>query len=159
MRHVDYYHLTKSRCKISYSYLTFCDYCLINWIRIDSHMVTGIPPNQDADKFLASKNHPLKKFARKMKRRLSGGSKKNPRTKVYRHRTELPLDVNEVISSLTHFDSRRRCTVRNARNLPWIKEDKDDDDVADGESSVTALPCMKSGSPINFLHCSSSFAQ
>jgi hypothetical protein len=52
-------------------------------------MVTGIPPNQDADEFLAAKNHPLKKFARKMKRRLNGGSKKSPRTKVYRHRNEL----------------------------------------------------------------------
>jgi hypothetical protein len=115
-------------------------------------MVTGIPPNQDADEFLASKNHPLKKFARKMKRRLSGGNKKSPRTKVYRHRNELPPDVSEVISSLTHFDSRRRCTVRNARNLPWIKEDKD---VTGGESSVAALPCMKSGTPITYLGCSS----
>ena len=120
-------------------------------------MVTGIPPNQDADEFLASKNHPLKKFARKMKRRLSGGTKKSPRAKVYRHRNELPPDVSEVISSLTHFDSRRRCTVRNARNLPWIAEKEED--VTEGESSVMALPCMKAGGPITYLRCSRSSAQ
>ena len=112
-------------------------------------MITGIPPNQDPDEFFASRNSPLKKIALKMKRRLSGGEAKKSRTKIYRHRAELPHEINEVIAELTHYNVSRRCTVRNARNLPWIK----DNDGSEGNGSVTEAeyPCMKSGGPIDFL--------
>ena len=117
------------------------------------HFVTGITPHEDSDAFLAAKNHPLKKFARKVNRRLNT---KTPRTKMYRRFNELPLDINEVISLLTHHDSKRQCTVRYARTLPWIKKDNGDDvNVTEGESSVTAHPCMKTGGPIKYLRCSS----
>ncbi|KAL7497033.1 hypothetical protein ACHAWT_005350, partial [Skeletonema menzelii] len=117
-----------------------------------SHMVTGIPPNQDADEFFATRNNPLKKIAHKMKMRLSGGeAKKSSRKKTYRHRAELPLEINEVITELTHYNVSRRCTVRNAMNLPWIM----DNDGTEGNYSFTQdYPCMKTGSPISFLHCS-----
>ena len=118
-----------------------------------SHLVTGIPPNINADEFLASKNHPLKKFARKMKGRFS--DKKTTRAKKYKLRSDLPLDVNEVIRLLTHFDARRRCTVRYARSLLWIKGDDDDDDDADkGNGSAMDQSFMKTGGPILHLHCS-----
>ena len=128
---------------------------IINWIWIDSHMVTGIPPNQGADEFFASRNNLLKKFVRKMKSRLCGGkSKKTSRTKMYRRPNELPLDIYEVISELTHYDKSKRCTVRNARNLSWLKGD----DVIVGGGSVAVAeeyPCMKTGSPMTYLRCSS----
>eukprot|EP00985_Skeletonema_marinoi_P013847 scaffold6923_cov97-Skeletonema_marinoi.AAC.3 len=126
---------------------------IINWIWIDSHMVTGIPPNQGADEFFDSWNNPLKKFVRKMKSRLCGGkSKKTSRTKMYRHPNQLPLDIYEVISELTHYDKSRRCTVRNARNLSWIKGD---DVIGGGGSVAEEYHCMKTGSPMTYLRCSS----
>jgi len=116
-------------------------------------MVTGIPPNQGADEFFAARNNPLKKFVRKMKSRLCGGkSKKTSRTKMYRHPNELPLDIYEVISELTHYDESKRCTVRNARNLPWIKGD---DVIVGGGSATEEYPCMKTGSPMTYLRFSS----
>jgi len=114
-----------------------------------SHMITGIPPNIDADEFLASKNHPLKKLARKMKKCFS--DKDSKRAKQYRLRSDLPLDVNEVIRLLTHFDERRRCTVRYARSLPWIKGDVEDAD--NGESTDTVNSFMNTGAPMVYLRC------
>jgi len=111
------------------------------------HMITGIPPNVDEDEFLSSKNHPLKKIARKMKVRLSSDKKKGKRAKRYRLRSDLPLEINEVIQLLTHYDEMRRCTVRNARNLPWIMggdavDDKDENSF------------MNTGGPVMYLQCS-----
>mmetsp|Transcript_11194 Transcript_11194/g.16500 ORF Transcript_11194/g.16500 Transcript_11194/m.16500 type:complete len:423 (+) Transcript_11194:98-1366(+) len=114
-----------------------------------SHMITGIPPNIDADEFLASKNHPLKKLARKMKKCFS--DKDTKRAKQYRLRSDLPLDVNEVIRLLTHFDERRRCTVRYARSLTWIKGDEED--VVNGESTDTVNSFMNTGAPMVYLRC------
>ena len=115
-------------------------------------MITGIPPKQDADEFFASRNNSLKQFAHKMKRRLSGGDVKKPsRMKIYRRRAELPLEINEVITELTHYNVSQRCTVRNARNLPWIK---DNDGTEESYSVTEKYPCMEAGSPVNFLPCS-----
>ena len=120
---------------------------------IISHMITGIPPNQDADEFFASRNNSLKKFVHKMKRRLSGGDAKKPSStlQIYRRRAELPLEINEVITELTHYNVYQRCTVRNARNLAWIK---DNDGTEESFSVTEKYPCMKAGSPVNFLPCS-----
>ncbi len=111
-------------------------------------MITGLPPNQDPDEFFASKNNPMKKFASKMKKRMSGGKAKSSRSKIYRQRADLPLDINEVISQLTHYDVTRRCTVRNAMNMPWIKN------CEVGENTTEEYPCMKTGSPITYLSSS-----
>lgn len=116
-----------------------------------SHLVTGIPPNVNSDEFLASKNHPLKKFARKMKGRFSD-KKKSTRAKKYRLKSDLPLDVSEVIRLLTHFDARRRCTVRYARSLPWIKGEDEED--SDERESSAMHPLMNTGGPVHYLHCS-----
>eukprot|EP00574_Skeletonema_japonicum_P004478 CAMPEP_0201718182 /NCGR_PEP_ID=MMETSP0593-20130828/3747_1 /ASSEMBLY_ACC=CAM_ASM_000672 /TAXON_ID=267983 /ORGANISM="Skeletonema japonicum, Strain CCMP2506" /LENGTH=429 /DNA_ID=CAMNT_0048208415 /DNA_START=32 /DNA_END=1321 /DNA_ORIENTATION=+ len=114
-----------------------------------SHMITGIPPNQDPDEFFAARNNPVKKFASKMKKRMSGGKAKTSRTKIYRQRADLPFDINEVITQLTHYDASRRCTVRNAMNMPWIKK------CEGGETSITEeYPCMKSGNAITYLSSS-----
>lgn len=117
-----------------------------------SHLVTGIPPNvQDDDEFIASKNSLIKKFARKMKRRL--GNEATKRAKTYRLRSDLPLDAHEVIRLLTHFDEKRRCTVRFARSLPWINGD--DDKVADSEESADMVHSfMSAGGPMVYLKCS-----
>jgi len=111
-----------------------------------SHLVTGIPPNIDADEFVASKNHPLKKLSRNIKKCFSDKSTK--RAKKYRLRSDLPLDINEVIRLLTHFDERRRSTVREARHLPWIKGNLEDADIGE---SADVQSFMDSGGPMVFL--------
>ena len=115
-----------------------------------SHLVTGIPPNIDADEFLASKNHPLKKLSRNIKKCFIDRS--TTRAKKYRLRSDLPLDVNEVIRLLTHFDERRRSTVRQARRLPWIKGNDEDVDI--GETADTVQSFMETGGRMEFLQCS-----
>lgn len=115
-----------------------------------SHLVTGIPPNMDGDEFIASKNSLIKKFARKMKKRIS--DKGTKRAKKYRLRSDLPLDVNEVIRLLTHFDERRRCTVRFARSLLWINGDEEVVDSAESADMVHSF--MNAGGPIVHLKCS-----
>lgn len=109
------------------------------------HLITGVPPDADEDDFISSQNHPLKKIARKVKARLN--DKKGKRAKTYRRTSDLPLEVNEVIRLLTHYDARRRCTVRHARTLPWIKEG-DKVDTTDERSY------MNTGGPVNHLRCS-----
>lgn len=113
------------------------------------HMITGIPPNVDEDEFLSSKTHPLKKIARKMKVRLSSDKKKGKRAKRYRLKSDLPLEINEVIQLLTHYDEMRRCTVRNARNLPWIMGG--DAVAVDGKDENSF---MNTGGPVMYLQCS-----
>lgn len=115
-----------------------------------SHLVTGIPPNMDDDEFIASKNSLIKKFARKMKKRLS--DKGTKRAKKYRLRSGLPLDVIEVIRLLTHFDERRRCTVRFARSLIWIHGDEEV--VDNGENTDMVHSFMNAGGPMVYLKCS-----
>lgn len=117
-----------------------------------SHLVTGIPPNIDADEFLASKNHPLKKLSRNIKKRFLDKGTTTKRAK-YKLRSELPLDVNEVIRLLTHYDEKRRSTVRQARRLPWIKGDEEND-VEVVESTDTTQTYLDTGGPMNFLSCS-----
>lgn len=109
------------------------------------HLITGVPPDADEDDFISSKNHPLKKIARKVKASLN--DKKGKRAKTYRRTSDLPLEVNEVIRLLTHYDARRRCTVRYARGLPWINEG-DEVETTDENS------CMNTGGPVNHLRCS-----
>lgn len=114
-----------------------------------SHMVTGIPPNADEDEFIASKNHPLKKLVRKINGRFR--DKKMTREKRYRLISDLPIEVIEVIRSLTCFDERRRCTVRHARSLPWIEGN---DVLGAGKRSTEVHSFMETGGPINHLSCS-----
>lgn len=107
------------------------------------YMVTGVPPQYNVDEFIASKNNLLKSFVRALKRR----RQKNPkRSKTYRSSDELPNDVKELIRELTHYDSRKRATVRSAASYPWVLSD-----VAYSEH--TQCPPSKHLGPILYLKC------
>lgn len=111
-------------------------------------MITGVPPQYNVDEYIASKNNPLKTIINAMKRR----QRKNPKfVKHYRSSDELPNDVKDLIRQLTHYDSRKRATVRYAASHPWVWDDSAsfvDFQTQRGASSLSH------GGPILFLKCS-----
>jgi serine/threonine protein kinase len=113
------------------------------------HMVTGVPPNMDVEDFIARRNHPLMKLSRSLGRRCalllpSNGRKRRRRTKRYRSSADLPHDVRNLIHGLTHYDPRRRATVRSATRHPWLETSAGADD---------ASPELEHGGPISYLKC------
>jgi hypothetical protein len=82
-------------------------------------MVTGISPGEDAEEFIASKNRLTKRLFRTISRRIN---KKHldKRIKKYCTGKDLPEQVNDLVQSLTHYDSFKRATVRSITNHPWI---------------------------------------
>lgn len=111
-------------------------------------MVTGVPPQYNVDEYIASKNNPLKTIINAVKRRRS----KNPKlVKHYRSSDELPNDAKDLIRQLTHYDSRKRATVRYAASHPWVWDDSASSVDCQTQSDVLLL---SHGGPITFLKCS-----
>lgn len=84
------------------------------------HMVTGVPPGEDVEEFMARKNRPVKKLVRSVSRRI-GKKHHVKRSKKYRTGLDLPEEINDLVQSLTHYDSFKRATVRSVTKHPWIK--------------------------------------
>lgn len=107
------------------------------------HMVTGVPPSIDVEEFIASKNHPMKKMLRRMKKSVMKTKKK--RVKKYRPSTDLPAELRDLIQMLTHYDSRKRATIRASTSHPWINMQN------------AAMPErgreMEHGGPVVYLQC------
>ena len=74
----------------------------------------------EAEEYLTSRNHPLRRIARKVSKRLF--KKKSGLAKRFRILEELPADVRDLAMEMTHYDSRRRLTVRAASRHPWLAE-------------------------------------
>mmetsp|Transcript_4116 Transcript_4116/g.8905 ORF Transcript_4116/g.8905 Transcript_4116/m.8905 type:complete len:498 (-) Transcript_4116:140-1633(-) len=117
------------------------------------HMVTGVPPNMDVEEFISAKNHPLKKLARSFKKRIGGSKAADRRKKVYRLEWELTEDVRNLIHILTHYDSRRRATVRFARKHEWIDRNPGGTTVMGKGGHEETLSLMEHGGPIVYLQC------
>ena len=107
------------------------------------HMVTGVPAGSDVEAFIASKNHPISKMARSLKKRLKTSNRK--RAKKYRTISDLPGDVRNLIRGLTHQDPMRRATVRSVTQHNWIK------------TSTTTPLDMGQGGPLAYLDCGGHF--
>ena len=105
-------------------------------------MVTGVPPECDLDDYINSKNHPLKKAIRVLKKGNAKG------TKRYKAAEDIPDDIMHLIRALTHYDSTKRATVRTAAGHDWISEIEMCPESADGELSF-----MHHGGPIEYLDC------
>lgn len=90
------------------------------------HMVTGVPPSVNVEDFIASRNAPMKKLAKRLSKRLSFKKNDNKRSKKYRTSCDLPEEVEDLIQALTHYNSRKRATVRAVTGHPWIKLSHDD---------------------------------
>ena len=82
-------------------------------------MVTGVPPQENVEDFIASKNTTLKKFARSLKKRVKKDD--NKRAKKYRLSSDLSNELRDLIQALTHYSPRKRATVRSVTSHPWIK--------------------------------------
>ena len=104
------------------------------------YMVTGVHPSVNVDDFIYSRNHPVKKLLKKLKKSIK---KSNKRAKVYRTSEDIPIEVNDLIQELTHYDSRRRATVRSVTHHPWID--------LPGNASSSHGKEMEHGGPIVFL--------
>lgn len=105
-------------------------------------IVPGVSPGVDVEEFIASRNHPAKKMVRSLRKRVSKGSRQK-RDKKYRMGEDLPVEVNDLVRVLTHFNSRIRATVRSATDHPWIKSS------LPGENGKE----KGKGGPIVFLKC------
>ena len=117
------------------------------------HMVTGVPPSIDVQDFIDARDHPLAKLGRCLKDRLLPGRDNKDRmrrraSKRYRASSDLPGDVVGLIRDLTHYDSRRRATVRSMTRHPWIVETS-----SSSSSSSSSCPEAEHGGPIAYLKC------
>ena len=99
-------------------------------------MVTGVPPQYNVEDYIASKNHPLKKLARSVKKRVAKTD--TNRVKKYRLSSDLEEGVKDLILVLTHNSPKKRATVRSITAHPWVSKGSSD--------SLT-------GTPVVFLEC------
>lgn len=108
------------------------------------HMVTGVPPSENVEEYIANKNRPLKLLIRSLKHRISKDNPKQ-RVKKYRMSSDLPEDVKDLIQNLTHSNAKRRATVRSATSHPWIKSSVSKSMIGGHE--------IEHGGPIVYLDC------
>jgi len=83
------------------------------------YMVCGVPPEYSINDFLAEKNSLMNVISRKLKAKV--GKNKNKRKKNYRRTKNLPKEASRLVLGLTHWNEKKRTTIRSARNFQWIK--------------------------------------
>lgn len=83
-------------------------------------MLTGVPPDQSVNAFIAEKNSCMNILARKLKKAVAK-DKDSIMKKRYRYTSQLPKEASQVVLGLTHWNERSRTTVRSARNFEWIQ--------------------------------------
>ncbi len=84
------------------------------------YMLTGVPPEQSVNDFLAEKNSVMNILGRKVGKIMAKDKGKN-RKKKYRRTSDLPRAASKVVLGLTHWNERSRTTIRSARKYEWIK--------------------------------------
>ncbi len=84
------------------------------------YMLTGVPPEQSVNDFLAEKNNVMNILGRKVGKIMAKDKGKN-RKKKYRRTSDLPKAASKVVLGLTHWNERSRTTIRSARKYEWIK--------------------------------------
>lgn len=83
------------------------------------YFCTGVPPQISVEDFFQEKNSAIRVLGRKIKKVVKKeGSKK--RKKKYRSNNELPSEAVRLILGMTHWNEKKRTTVRSARNYEWI---------------------------------------
>lgn len=120
------------------------------------HMVTGVPPSENCEEYIAMKNHPLLKLGRYITKfctrkglcqsSSSSAIQQGPSKKKYRTSYELPTDIKDLIHSLTHYDTRRRATVRSVTGHVWIR-------TTASTVTIEASSEVEHGRPIVYLAC------
>jgi len=82
------------------------------------YICTGIPPQTSFEEFIAEKNSCEKVIWRKIKAAVKKNDTK-PK-KRYRSNDDLPAEAVRLILGMTHWNEKKRTTVRSARNYEWI---------------------------------------
>lgn len=110
-------------------------------------MVTGVPPEFSINDFLAEKNSCMNVIVRKVKAKF--GKDKKKRKKNYRRTKNLPKEASKVVLGLTHWNEKKRTTIRSARKYQWIKGSFSMQDSQGNSESESNEHRGK----INFLNC------
>ena len=111
------------------------------------YMLTGVPPQHNANEYIASRNSLLRIIVRALKK----SRRKNlKRIKQYRSSDELPVDAKDLIRELTHYDSRKRATVRHAASNPWVLSDVS---LSVEHKQNLSSSLLEHGGPIMYLKC------
>jgi len=118
------------------------------------HMVTGVSPGIDVEDFIKSKNQPMKKLARALKSRVRKVSSNPKQIKKYRLGEDLPEEVGDLVEILTHYNSRKRATVRSATDHPWIKLSASASSNDNGmRGGLVTNKSIQSLGPVMYLQC------
>jgi serine/threonine protein kinase len=134
------------------------------------HMVTGVPPSENCEEYIAMKNHPLLKLGRIVTKfciskglcqsSSSAAIQQGPSKKKYRTSYDLPVDIKDLIHSLTYHDTRRRATVRSVTGHVWIRTTASTTTATTMETSTLQtntstilFPEVEHGRPIVYLDC------
>ena len=130
------------------------------------YVLTGVPPNMSVNDFIAMQNHPTLVIVRLIKRAFSctrkkkeeeksGATSAGPRKKKYKRNDELPRDASQLVRALTHWDPRKRVSVRSARLYPWIDLDSEEcGEVGENSNKKKLRSPMQAGGEVIFLECS-----
>eukprot|EP00978_Attheya_sp_CCMP212_P011260 scaffold27679_cov49-Attheya_sp.AAC.2 len=107
------------------------------------HLLTGIPPDMGYDEFMAQRSNVLKSIKKMFQKKKD--SKKDAKPKnVYRRNKDLPMEASRLVRGLTHWDPRKRTTVRAARSFPWVS-----DLLSNEEHDIE----QEEGGHVQFLDC------
>jgi len=83
------------------------------------YMCTGVPPNVSVEDYILEKNSAMNALGRTIKKAVN---KKyaNKRKKRYVSNKDLPTQAVRLILGLTHWNEKKRTTVRSARDYEWV---------------------------------------
>ncbi len=83
------------------------------------YMCTGVPPNVSVEEFILEKNGLINVLGKKIKKAVNK-EYANKRHKRYRYNKDLPNQTVRLILGLTHWNEKKRTTVRCARHYEWV---------------------------------------
>jgi serine/threonine protein kinase len=85
------------------------------------YVLTGVPPNESVEVFVANHNNPMNKAARWIGRKLAKKAETKPK-KTYRPSSGLPLEALHLVKGLTQPNASIRTSVRDAMRYPYIHD-------------------------------------
>lgn len=107
-------------------------------------MCTGIPPQISVEEFMQEKNSAIRVLGRKLKKAIKKDDDR--RKKVYRSNNDLPSEAVRLILGMTHWNEKKRTTVRSARSYEWVAS-------SHSAQNMRHDPSEDSGGKLNFLNC------
>ncbi len=110
------------------------------------YMCTGAPPNVSVEEFILEKNSMINVLGRKIKKAVNKDYA-NKRQKRYRYNKDLPPNAVRLILGLTHWNEKKRTTVRSARDYEWVNSSYS------MKSSKAYDPFGVQGGDLDFLKC------